>query len=408
MTTEPRAVDRTARGWSGWDHGRRGLALVVVVAIALAVGAWIASLVIESPREAAANAAAPPPSLITVSVERRKVGQELVTRGLVTATQTVEAIPPDAGRGAERALVSGRIPAPGQQVDAGDVVVEISGRPVVALQGAVPAYRSLSPGDSGPDVRQLHAALADAGLDVDEASGRYDDRTAAAVTALFRRAGYTSGGSLSSAEVLIVSTLPASVVTSTAVLGGEAASSSIQVASGELRVSADFPAVHAALLQPGARVVLSSEILGVSVDATIQPVEAPAAGGPSGHDDDDAGQPGDGVDGAAAATWTVVPDEPLTHDWAGQDVKVRVVSAVTEQKVLAVPVTAIVADGSGGTEVVVVAREATSIADASPQRVAVTVGATGGGWAEVVPRDKAKLSEGDPVQLSAAAGSGHP
>lgn len=53
--------------------------------------------------------------------------------------------------------------------------------------------------------------------------------------------------------------------------------------------------------------------------------------------------------------------------------------------VLAVPVTAIVANGSGGTEVVVVEKGATSVTDANPRRVPVAVGVTGGGWAQITP-----------------------
>ncbi len=389
------------------DRRRRGLVLVVAAAMLLAAGAWVASLVIESPREAAANAEAPPPSLITVPVERRTVGEELVTRGLVTATQTVEAIGPGAGRGADRALVSGHLPAPGQRIESGDVVVEISGRPVIALAGRIPAYRSLAPGDTGPDVRQLNTALAGAGFRLDATSSRYDDNTSDAVTTLFRRAGYTSNGVLPSSEVLFVSALPASVVAADATLGADASVASIKVASGELTVSADFPAAQAALLQPGAEAVLSSEVLGRSVSATVQlartqPTRAQDTR-PS-KDDDGADQTGAG----AAAAHSIVPDRPLGSAWAGQDVKVRIVSATTKQKVLAVPVTAIVAAGSGEPEVVVVAAGATSITDADPRRVPVTVGAVGGGWAEVTPAAGARLSPGDAVQLSAATPAGRP
>ena len=392
------------------DRRRRGLVLVVVAALFLATGAWIASLVIESPREAAANAEAPPPTLITVPVERRTVGEELVTRGLVTATQTVEAIGPGAGQGADRALISGHLPTPGQRIEAGDVVVEISGRPVIALGGTVPAYRRLSPGDTGPDVRQLNAALAGAGLGVDPGSSRYDEKTGDAVTSLFRSAGYASDGALPSSEVLFVSALPASVVAVDGAVGADVGAASIKVASGELTVSAEFPAAQAGLLQPGAEVVLSSEVLGKSASATLQPAGA-EQGGPVNDDGADADDADDGeaegVSGAGAA-YTIVPDQPLGAAWAGQDVKVRVVSATTKKKVLAVPLTAIVASGAGDPEVVVVADGATSIADADPRRVPVTVGAIGGGWAEVVPAGGATLAPGDAVQLSATTASGRP
>jgi hypothetical protein len=192
-----------------------------------------------------------------------------------------------------------------------------------------------------------------------------------------------------------------------------------------LTVAADFPTAQAGLIQPGAKVVISSELLGKSVDATIQ--KAPgrtetgtesepgdAAGGASpgatsgesvtGKDGAEGGDPAGGpASDPAQALYSIVPDQPLGSEWAGQDVKVRVVSASTEGEVLAVPVTAIVSNSSGDTEVVVVDKGATSITDADPRRVQVTVGATGGGWAEVTPSEGEQLAEGDPVQLSAPA-----
>ena len=88
---------------------------------------------------------------------------------------------------------------------------------------------------------------------------------------------------------------------------------------------------------------------------------------------------------------------------ANQDVRVRVVSASTGEKGLAVPVTAIVANGSGRTEVVVVEKGATSVTDANPRRVPVAVGVTGGGWAQITPVND-DLAAGDLVRLSALPG----
>lgn len=393
--------------WSNPDKRRRVLALVVAAAALLAIGGWTSSLVIESPREAAANAAAPAPSLITVPVESRHVGAELVTRGLVKATQTVEAISPLAGSGADRALISGHVPRAGASIKAGEVVVEISGRPVIALQGAVPAFRSLGPGDTGSDVQRLNAALASAGLGTDRRSAEYTDATVEAVKKLYRRAGYGSDGSLPSSEVAFVSALPASVVSVAASLGASVDDSSITIASGDLTVAASFPSAQAALIQPGAKVVISSEILGKSVDATVEAdTAAKGAGG------DSAGGPTDEGAGSGRQTgdtsYSIVPDKPLGSQWAGQDVKVRVVSATTDAEVLAVPVTAIVENGSGDTEVVVVDKGATSIADANPRRVKVVTGVTGGGWVQVTPAGGASLQAGDPVQLSASTSKGLP
>lgn len=352
---------------------RRWLALIVVGAVCLAVGAWIATLLIESPREAVLNAEPPAPSLITVAAEKRVVGEEIITRGQVTASQTVEAVGPLTAPSALRRVVSGRLPKVGDSVAAGGVVVEISGRPIIALQGDVPAFRDLTEGDVGPDVQRLNAALAALAPELDPESSTYSPETQQAVDALYTRAGYASPSSLPAGEVLFVSALPASIVQVSGVLGGDAAEASVQIASGELRITTTLTAAESQLVQTGAEVVLSSEVLGESAPATVK---------------------------ADSGAIEISPDEPLPSSWAGQDVKVRVVSAVTDGEVLAVPIAAIVANGSGETEVMVVRPGATTITDAEARRVRVTVGASGAGWAEITALDGEAIAEGDHVQLS--------
>ena len=49
--------------------------------VLLGLGAWLGSVLVTSPQEAALEAAAPPPSTISAPVERRQVSQEVVVRG---------------------------------------------------------------------------------------------------------------------------------------------------------------------------------------------------------------------------------------------------------------------------------------------------------------------------------------
>src|SRR5919198_1820454 len=51
------------------------------------------------------------------------------------------------------------LPAPGQVIRQGQPLYEVGYRPVVLLDASAPAARSLSQGDSGPDVHQLNADL---------------------------------------------------------------------------------------------------------------------------------------------------------------------------------------------------------------------------------------------------------
>jgi hypothetical protein len=95
-------------------------------------------------------------------------------------------------------VVTARRAQPGQQLSAGDVLIEVSGRPIIALPGAVPAYRDLKPGDDGKDIAQLQDALRSLGLPAGrDARGHFGPDTKAAVSRLYGRLGYdvpTTGG----------------------------------------------------------------------------------------------------------------------------------------------------------------------------------------------------------------------
>ncbi|MFD0637284.1 peptidoglycan-binding protein [Catenulispora yoronensis] len=86
----------------------------------------------------------------------------------------------------------------GDQIRAGQVLVEVSGRPIIALSGAVPAYRDLKPGMDGPDIAQLQAALKQLGHDcAPDGAGHFGPGTKGALTALYTHLGYpvpTTGG----------------------------------------------------------------------------------------------------------------------------------------------------------------------------------------------------------------------
>src|SRR5665647_3948758 len=63
------------------------------------------------------------------------------------------------------AVVTGQVPEVGANLDAGAVILEVAGRPVILLPGELPVYRTLRAGVSGPDVIQLKEALTALGID---------------------------------------------------------------------------------------------------------------------------------------------------------------------------------------------------------------------------------------------------
>ncbi|WP_284577094.1 peptidoglycan-binding domain-containing protein [Streptomyces sp. 2P-4] len=175
---------------------RRMLAWVVAGAVLL-TGAGVAlGASIRSPAQVAADAAPPPPSVLSDRVERRVLTSSVVVRGTVAAEQVV-ALSPGAGAaaaagGGGKPVVTRVAKQPGAAVQAGEVLVEVSGRPVFALAGALPVYRDLKPGATGKDVGQLQAGLRALGHSTGkDPSGTYGPGTKAAVTALYTALGYT-------------------------------------------------------------------------------------------------------------------------------------------------------------------------------------------------------------------------
>ncbi|MEZ5411111.1 MAG: peptidoglycan-binding domain-containing protein [Acidimicrobiales bacterium] len=165
------------------------LVTVAAVAVVSSLLGWVGGQRIKSPAEIAAETDAPEPSLISVPVENRLLSQQVVVRGTVRSSDATELTVSGASG---NSLVVTRLPkAAGDPVGEGDVAIEVSGRPIIVLQGDLPVFRNLIPTLDGPDVRQLEEALNRLRLDPGQVDGVYDRSTAAAVERLYRKAGYT-------------------------------------------------------------------------------------------------------------------------------------------------------------------------------------------------------------------------
>ncbi|TDE08217.1 peptidoglycan-binding protein [Jiangella asiatica] len=169
----------------------RSRTLLVVGGVAvIALGAGIfAGTRITSPADAAARAAPPEASEVTVPVELRTLNSEVVTRGDVSAAGAVDVVP-EVGGLETPPVVTGQVPTVGAEVTEGTALLEIVGRPLVVLAGELPMYRSLRPGMSGPDVEQLEVTLQRLGLDPGDVDDEYTATTGDAVAELFERIGY--------------------------------------------------------------------------------------------------------------------------------------------------------------------------------------------------------------------------
>ena len=353
----------------------RGLAVIAAVAVVSATAGVVASQWIRSPAQLAADSAAPTPSVITAQVERRVISTGTVTRGTVGSPSAVPGVPGQPPAGVTAALIT-RLPAPaGRVLKPGDVVVEVSGRPVFFLPGRLPAYRNLQPGDTGPDVTQLQEGLRSAGLSDNDPTGTFGSSTTAALSSLYGRSGYQpdKSGGLPTSAVDYVNSARSTVVVANASVGDDASKVDIELARGDLDVIVDETTADAPFLHQGAAVDLVAELIGKTASGRITQVLS--------------GQ------GGAPARAIVTPDKPLTSEWAGQDVRVSVSTTAGSQAVLAVPVSAISLDGNASPHIVALQTDGTQHDEP------VTVGATGGGYAQITPRDSSAVTVGTQVVI---------
>lgn len=189
-TDAPEKAER--KSWTG----RRLVALIAGVAVvSLLIGIAVMQFIV-SPAELAARTEPPEAGPITAPVEQRRIENTIITRGEVTYADAVE-VSIDAGAAAERPVVTGHVPEVGTVFNAGNIALEVAGRPVIVLPGELPSYRTLSIGMRGPDVVQLKTALNAMGYGAgDSGDDTFTWDTATALGALYEQTGYSaaSGG----------------------------------------------------------------------------------------------------------------------------------------------------------------------------------------------------------------------
>lgn len=169
---------------------RRRLAVLIALSVSSALAGLVAGRALIPAVQVAASAEPPPPSVITAPVESKVLVASIVGRADVVRLAATELthVPMDSSQGI--AVLTRQPPAPGDEVQEGDVIGEVSGRPLIVLAGEIPSYRDLSPGSVGPDVRQLEESLARLGRDPGPIDGVYDDALDAAVRGLYQSLGY--------------------------------------------------------------------------------------------------------------------------------------------------------------------------------------------------------------------------
>lgn len=359
---------------------RRGLIWLAGGAAAVAAGGLVGSRWVRSPAQVAADTTAPPRTVLTAPVERRVLRDTVVLRAIISAATSYE-VTPSAPAG-QRAVVTAVMVKVSDEVAAGRVLLEVAGRPLVALPGAVPAYRDLVPDSEGRDVRQLQDALRAIGHDPGRRNGIYGPGTERAVQAFYHRIGYEApiagnAPMLPLNEVVFLPSFPARVERMTARVGVDVEKPLITLSSGALVATTRLTPAQQALLRVGMPAEITSELLGVTIDGVVETIEdlTPDAEGASTHE------------------MTVRPLEPIDSKLAGANVRLTVAAASTEGEVLVVPLTAVFSRTDGQAAVLRI------LPGGGEENIPVTLGVTGDGYVAVTP--SGTLAAGDLVVVGA-------
>lgn len=378
---------------------RRWLGLVLVSEVIVAAVSWWLGSQLTSPAERDANAAPPPPAVVTAPVERRVVTRRVVTRGTVAAT-SVTSVTARVTAGADvDPVVTQQFKVGGDAVLEGDVVIEVAGRPVFAVQGTSPMYRDITPGVDGSDVERLQAALIRLGHLRGEPTGVFDTRTQRALDALYEAKGYepleavplvpdgapegtqpTSPGPIAPrSEIVFVGALPGLVAGGALTSPADAAGGAVlSIVGSDLRIEVDVDPGDAAEIEIGQRAAVTpaGEAERGAVVVSAQPLTST------------------GADGIPRHRVVLNADQPLPIALLGADLEVTIEVASTGEAALVVPLTALSSTADGRATVTLRRR------GAAERAVAVQPGLSADGWVAITPAEGASIAEGDEVVVT--------
>lgn len=265
------------------------------------------------------------------------------------------------------------LPAVDDVIEFGRAIAEVDGQPIVLLHGARPAWRPLTAGDKGEDVRQLQAALVEMGF-ADPvkvpADGTWTPATTAAVKVMQAWLHLPVDGRLDTTEI-VFAPAPVRIAVVGGVLGDAAAAAGLQVTGLTQSVAASVKSSQLDVVHIGAAVKVKLPS-GTTVDGVI----------------DSIGKAAVGSDGTA--TFPVAVTTGAIDALDGTTLKVDV-SVVLVANATVVPAEALLALAEGGFAV-----ERPDAASATgTQLVPVTVGAFSGGLVQVT----GALAVGDKVVI---------
>jgi len=167
---------------------------------------------------------APPPVAETELPVATQTVAEATVGSSVTLPVTVRWMTHPLAAGSTSGMVTSIVLDGATEVAAGDMLFAVNLRPVIAAEGATPAFRALAQGVRGDDVAQLQSFLTEAGFFTGEASGVFGASTAAAVRNWQRSLGLERTGVVLSGDLVFIESLPARVVLAENVVVGSVVS----------------------------------------------------------------------------------------------------------------------------------------------------------------------------------------
>ena len=428
------AGERQAVHASRLSRRRRVLLGVGISAALLGVGGVIGASFVKSPQQLAADTAAPPGTLTTAAVVSQILTSSVQMRGVVYPATEYDVYPSapassstsgtgtDTGTGTgtgSAVYISKLDVAAGDTITNGRRLAEIDGEPLFALKGKVPAWRDLTPGESGPDVTELQNALASLGYYYGgDTPGYFGGATQYAVSLYYEHLGYIppSTGGVPAANVVFLPSLPARVLAVNGATGQQPGQPFLELAAPRsLSLAGELPPAYASQVKAGLKVTVFDEVTGLRASGTVSeigtatttapagavvdvgtaPASAASSGSGTGTGSTGTGSTGTGSTGATVFLPVIVhPAKPLPAALNGENVLVTIETGRTVGPVLTVPVAAIVTTASGQSFVTVVG------AHGKQTHVPVTPGISQNGYVQVTPVTPGALSAGDHVAVS--------
>jgi hypothetical protein len=313
-----------------------------------------------------AVAAAGPLPVGTTRVERRTLSAMVSQGGILTYRARSDGSPYSVINQAHGTYTW--LPTLGQVIRQGHALYRVNDSPVVLLYGSTPAYRTLSAGANGPDVAELNRDLVALGYatraQLRSGSSMFGSATTAAVEKLQAALGLPRTGSLTLGQAVFE---PVAVrVTSVPVQPGGSAQPGETVIEGtsttrEVQVALDASQQTSMAVGNKVSITLPDNRTTPGVVSSVGAVATcPSSSGAGGSGSSSAAQGTDTCSSGGSQTSTptitvdVTPSEPVTTGtWDQAPVQVGITTA-SAHNALVVPVTALLAQSSGGYSVEVV------------------------------------------------------